>query len=96
LFGIDGGSGSGYIDLSLSQPFAGMWSFDAHIGHQRIDGASELDYSDWSIGISKVLGAGFSSSLTYIDTNAEKDLYTNAFGKYLGKSAVILNLSKSF
>lgn len=96
LFGIDDGAGSGYIDFSLSQPFAETWSFDAHAGHQRIDGASDLDYSDWSIGISKDFGNGFSGSLAYIDTNAERDLYTNAFGKYLGKSTAILSLGKSF
>jgi len=96
LFGIDGAAGSGYLDLSLSQAFAETWTFDAHVGRQWVDGASALDYTDWSLGVSKDFGNGFGLSLAYVDTNAEKDIYTNAFGKYLGKGTGILTLSKSF
>jgi uncharacterized protein (TIGR02001 family) len=96
LFGIDGASGSGYLDLALSQGFAEKWNFDAHVGHQRVDGYSDLDYTDWSLGVSRDLGNGFSVALAYVDTNADKNLYTNAFGKYVGKATGILTLSKDF
>ena len=96
LFGIDGANGSGYLDLALSQGFAESWTFDAHVGHQRVDGFSDLDYTDWSLGVSRDLGNGFGLSLAYVDTNADKDFYTNAFGKYVGKATGILTLSKDF
>jgi uncharacterized protein (TIGR02001 family) len=96
LFGIAGASGSGYLDLALSQGFAEKWTFDAHVGHQRVDGYSDLDYTDWSLGVSRDLGNGFSVALAYVDTNADKNLYTNAFGKYVGKATGILTLSKDF
>lgn len=96
LFGIDGSEGSGYLDLSLSQGFADKWTFDAHVGRQRVDSFSELDYTDWSLAISRDLGNGFSAALAYVDTNAEKDLYTNAFDDYVGKATGILTLSKDF
>jgi hypothetical protein len=96
LFGIDGASGSGYLDLALSQGFAEKWTFDAHVGHQRVDGYSDLDYTDWSLGVTRDLGNGFGVSLAYVDTNADKNFYTNAFGKYVGKATGILTLSKDF
>ena len=96
LFGIDGANGSGYLDLALSQGFAESWTFDAHVGHQRVDGFSDLDYTDWSLAITRDLGNGFGVTLAYVDTNADKDFYTNAFGKYVGKATGILTLSKDF
>ena len=96
LFGIDGSQGSDYLDLGVSQAFADTWTFDAHIGHQRVDSASDLDYSDWSLAITRDLGNGFSLALAYVDTNADKNLYTNAFDHYVGKATGILTLSKDF
>jgi uncharacterized protein (TIGR02001 family) len=96
LFGIDGSEGSDYLDLSLSQGFAEKWTFNAHVGHQRVDSYSDLDYTDWNVGVSRDLGNGFSLALAYVDTNADKNFYTNAFGKYVGKATGILTLSKDF
>ncbi|MEP6881554.1 MAG: TorF family putative porin [Dokdonella sp.] len=96
LFGIDGSGGSGYLDLAMSQGFADKWTFNAHVGHQRVDSISDLSYTDWSLGVSRELGNGFSLALAYVDTNAEKDLYTNAFNHYVGKATGILTLSKDF
>ena len=94
LFGIDGSEGSGYLDLALSQGFADKWTFNAHVGHQRVDSFSDLSYADWSLGVSRDLGNGFSLALAYVDTNAERALYTNAFDHYVGKATGILTLSK--
>ena len=96
LFGISDSDGSGYLDLSLSQGFAEKWTFDAHVGRQWVEGASDLSYTDWSLGLSYDIGHGFGVSLAYIDTNADKDLYTNAFGKYVGDATGVLSLSKAF
>ncbi|MEZ5463483.1 TorF family putative porin [Dokdonella sp.] len=96
LFGISDSEGSGYLDLSLSQGFAEKWTFDAHVGRQWVDGDNALSYTDWSLGLSYDIGSGFGVSLAYIDTNASKDLYTNAFGKYVGDATGVLTLSKAF
>lgn len=96
LFGIEGSDGSGYLDLSLSQGFAEKWTFNAHVGHQRVDSYSDLDYTDWSLAIARGLGNGFGLALAYVDTNAEEDFYTNAFDHYVGKATGILTLTKKF
>ncbi len=96
LFGIDTTNGSGYLELALSQGFAEHWTFDAHVGHQRVDGFSDLDYTDWSLGFTRDLGNGFGVSLAYVDTNADKGLYTNALDKYVGKATGVVTLSKDF
>lgn len=96
LFGISDSDGSSHLDLSLSQGFAEKWTFDAHLGRQWVEGASDLSYTDWSLGLSYDIGHGFGASLAYVDTNADKDLYTNACGKYVGDATAVLGLSKSF
>ena len=96
LFGISDSEGSGYLDLGLSQGFAEKWTVDAHVGRQWVDGDNALSYTDWSLGLSYDIGHGFGVSVAYVDTNARQDLYTNAFGKYVGDATGVLTLSKAF
>lgn len=96
LFGYDDSDGSGYLSLSYEQAFGEGWTASAHYGQQKIKGNREFDYDDWSVGVAKALPGGFSIGLTWTDTDADRALYTNAFGKHLGDSAFVLSLGKSF
>ncbi|ANB16216.1 TorF family putative porin [Dokdonella koreensis] len=95
-FGWADSKHSDYIELNYSLPFAEVWTLDAHVGRQTIDGTRGADYTDWKIGIGYDFGHGFSLAAAYVDTNADKDYYTNAYGKYLGKQTGVLTLTKSF
>lgn len=96
LFGAPDSKNSQYYDLSASVP-TGIWdlNLDAHVGYQKIRNMDDGSYTDWSLGLSRDFGP-FSVSLAYIDTNADRDLYTNADGRYTGRAAAVLNLSASF
>src|SRR6185312_2417238 len=75
---------SGYVDLSANYEFAPSWVLNAHAGHQRIDGISIASYSDYKLGVTKNFDKGFSVALAYCDTDAERSVYTNPFGHFLG------------
>lgn len=97
LFGVPDSKNSQYYDLSASFP-TGVWgtTLDAHVGYQKVRNLDDGSYTDWSLGISKDWGHGFTTALSYIDTNADRDVYVNTKGKYTGRAAALLSLNKSF
>lgn len=96
LFGFDDSKNSGYLSLGWEHEFDGGWTVGASAGRQRIANDSEASYSDWSASIGKSFDSGFGLSLTYVDTNADQDLFTNAFGEKLADAALVLGVSFSF
>lgn len=95
-FGWADSKHSDYVELNYSLPFAEVWTLDLHVGRQTIDGTSGADYTDWKVGVGYDFGQGYSLSAAYVDTNADRDYYTNAFGKNVGKSTGVVTLTKSF
>ncbi|WP_323012245.1 TorF family putative porin [Castellaniella sp.] len=97
LFGVAGSKNSQYYDLSGSfpTPFWGL-AVNVHAGHQRVRNLEDGSYTDWSVGLKRSWDNGFAVTLTYMDTNADETVYTNAKGRYIGKQTVIAQLSKSF
>lgn len=97
LFGVPDSKGSQYYDLKGSFE-TGVWGImaDGHVGYQKVSGTNDASYTDWLLGVSKSWGKGFSTSLAYIDTNADRALYTNVQGKYIGRSTVLLSITKKF
>jgi uncharacterized protein (TIGR02001 family) len=95
-FGFADSKDSDYLDLSANWDFAPSWVINAHVGHQRIDHFSAADYTDWKLGITKAFSNGFAIALGYYDTNAEKGVYTNPDGEFLGRDTGVLSLTKTF
>ena len=93
---FDDSEKSDYIELNWNQPFADIWTLNAHVGKQTVDGFSDADYTDYKLGVTVSLPHGFSLSGAYVDTDAEKAIYTNAYGKFLGKQTGVLTLTKAF
>lgn len=95
-FGFSDSENSDYIEVNWNQPFAGIWTLNAHVGKQTIDGLGDADYTDYKLGVTVALPHGFSLAAAYIDTNAEESVYTNAYGKFLGKQTGVVTLTKAF
>ncbi|MDA3878676.1 MAG: TorF family putative porin [Halothiobacillus sp.] len=105
-YGVPGSKGSSYIQLDGHYPLTADLTLDAHLGHQKIKGpSSALSYSDWLLGATYTMPAatfapGWAVSLAYIDTNANKGLYTlsdySGQSKYIAGPTAVLSLSKSF
>lgn len=96
LFGVPNSKNSQYYELNASVP-TGVWglSVDGHVGYQRVRNLDDGSYTDWSVGVSKSWNS-FTAALAYVDTNADRDLYTNSKGRYTGKAAVMLTLTQNF
>ena len=96
LFGFVDSQGSGYVDLAANLPAVEGLVVNLHAGRQRIAHNGAASYTDWKLGITKDFGAA-SAALAYIGTNARKSAYASpANGKFLGKSALLLTVSKTF
>lgn len=96
LFGYVDSKGSGYLDLSANFDAGNGCTVNFHAGRQRVHNNSAADYSDWKVGVTKDLGFA-SVQLAAVGTNASKTAYASpANGKFLGKNALQLTLSKTF
>lgn len=97
-FGADGNGdsdGSEYIDLTASYVFGNGWGVDAHVGHQKVRNYEDFDFTDYRLGVSKDLGSGWKASVAWINTNADKDLYT-IDGVNTGASKWLASIVRTF
>ena len=96
LFGFVDSKNSGYLDLAANLETGHGLIVNLHAGHQRVAHNSAASYTDWKIGITRDVGVA-TAALAYIGTNAGKVAYASpANGKFLGKSALVLTISKTF
>lgn len=96
LYGFAESDGSGYLDLSLNHEFSAGWIVNAHVGRQRVKGLSVASYTDWKLGLTRNFADGWSLAAAYSDTDADRAVYTNPFGNYLGRATGTLTLTKAF
>lgn len=94
LFGFVDSKNSAYLDLSANFDAGSGYIVNLHAGHQKIRNNSLSNYSDWKVGATRDFGFA-SLQLAAVGSNADKAAYT-VKGKYLGKSALQLTLSKTF
>jgi uncharacterized protein (TIGR02001 family) len=95
LFGTGNSKGSGYLDLSATFDLGNGWGVVPHLGHQRVANNGNFSYTDVALTVTKeAYGLVFSGMLVGTDTS--KALFTNANGKYLGKTAIVLGVKKNF
>jgi uncharacterized protein (TIGR02001 family) len=95
LFGFFDSKNSYYVDLNATFE-TGFWglTFTPHIGYQRVAHNSNFSYTDWSLGLGKDFGNGFSASLAYVDTNTSNYIAPN--GKDLGKATAVLGAKYTY
>lgn len=96
LFGFADSKHSWYADLTANVPLD-VWdlTLNAHVGYQKVQVAN-ASYVDWKLGLTKDLGNGLALAVAYIDTNADKAVYTNAKGRYMGRGTAWASLTKTF
>lgn len=96
LFGFVGSSNSGYLDLAANLEACNGLVVNLHAGHQRVAHHAAASYTDWKIGVTRELGV-VTAALAYVGTDAGKTAYASpANGKFLGKAALVLTVSKTF
>lgn len=96
LFGFVDSKNSGYLDLAANLEAGDGLVVNLHAGRQRVARNSAASYTDWKIGVTRDFGIA-TAALAYIGTNASRTAYASpANGKFLGKSALVLTVSKTF
>ncbi|MYM26641.1 hypothetical protein GTP46_28880 [Duganella sp. FT135W] len=96
LFGFADSKNSGYLDLGANIEASDGWTVNLHAGRQQVKHNDAASYTDWKLGVSKDFGV-VTGALAVIGTNAQEAAYTSAAnGKFLGKTALQLTISKVF
>jgi uncharacterized protein (TIGR02001 family) len=93
LFGTPDSKGSGYLDIGANVELATGLVLNLHAGRQRIENYSPLSYNDYKVGVTKDFGF-MSVALAAVKTNS--DVFLTPQGKNMGKSGVVLTVSKTF
>ena len=97
LFGFADSKYSQYFDLSGNFD-TGVWGLvvNVHAGRQIVRNVDNGSYTDWKLGVTKDFGQGLSVSLAYLDTNADRAVYTNTRGRDMGRATGLLSVTKTF
>lgn len=96
LFGFVDSKDSGYLDFAANIDAGNGLIVNLHAGRQRVAHNPAASYTDWKVGMTRDFGV-VSGSLAYIGTDASQVAYASpANGKFLGKSALVLTVSKTF
>jgi uncharacterized protein (TIGR02001 family) len=96
LFGVADSKGSGYFDVSASFDLGGGLMLSPHVGHQTVRHNAVASYTDYSLTLSKDLD-GIVVSGAVIGTDADKGFYASPVnGKFMGKTAFVVGLKKTF
>ncbi|MBF6989176.1 MULTISPECIES: TorF family putative porin [Cupriavidus] len=87
--------GSGYLELNADVPLPEDFVLGLHVGRQWVRNYGAFNYTDWRAVVSKSFGTGWTVSLAYTGTNADRSLWV-ADGKRLGTAHWILGLKRVF
>jgi len=96
LFGFAGSKHSGYLDVGANIDLAQGLTLNLHAGRQKVKNNEFYSYTDWKVGLTKDFGV-VTGALAVIGTNASEAAYASpANGKFLGKTALVASISKTF
>jgi uncharacterized protein (TIGR02001 family) len=95
IFGFANSKNSGYLDLGANIDVAEGTQLNLHVGHQTVKNSGAFSYTDWKVGVTKDFGI-VSGSLAAIGTNTSAYVGPGTSGKNLGKTGVVVAVSKTF
>jgi len=74
-----------------------------HVGRQTIPNQNSAtntgdaaDYTDYALTLAKDFGSGLTGTVAAMSTDAKENFYTDANGRFLGKSVVLVGVKYSF
>lgn len=95
LFGFADSKQSGYLDIGANLELAEGTTLNLHAGHQRVKNNSAFSYTDWKVGVTKDFGFA-TGAIALIGTDTDNYRGPAPDSKNLGKSAVVVSISKTF
>jgi uncharacterized protein (TIGR02001 family) len=107
-FSIPDTSGTDYLDFAANYDMGSGWGLVGHIGLLKVKGYSDLDYTDYKLGVTKDI-TGWILGAAYVGTNAKGNCPANAttspycFSNPAGQSprdagrgTIVLSVGKTF
>ena len=114
---LDGSGPQAYI--GETENLGDGWGVNGHVGHlfakdykYKTTGNQSISYTDWKVGVTKDVGAGWIVGASYVGTNAQGSCNTGEFycfytsyssngshsdkTKDAGRDTVVLSVSKTF
>lgn len=96
LFGFVDSKRSGYLDIGANIDAGNSLTVNLHAGHQTVRNTAVSNYTDWKAGVTRDFGV-FTLAGALIGTNADRVAYASPEnGKFLGKSALVVTIGKTF
>ncbi len=103
VFGFANADGSGYLDLSASVPIGetGLTA-GVHWGSFEFENNRVQDYDDWKLSLAYDLGklsevgSGVTVGVMYTDSNADRAVWTDGNGEFLGRDTTTVWIAKAF
>ncbi len=95
LFGSTDSKNSGYLDIGANLNVAEGLVLNLHAGHQKVKSHSDFSYTDWKVGLTKDFGV-VSGSIAAIGTNTSSYVGPASDAKDLGKTSLVVAVSKTF
>lgn len=88
---------SGYLEVAANIDIAEGTQLNLHAGHQRIRNAtvSGISYTDYKVGVTKDFGIA-SLSAAIVGTDSNSKAYPSPSNKNLGRTALVVSVSKTF
>ena len=110
-FQVPDTKGTDYIDFSATYDLGAGWGVNGHVGRLKVHNYSELDYTDYKLGVTKDL-TGWLFGASLIGTNAKGSCPFTATGspycfadstfgfdgksKDAGRTTIVLSVGKTF
>lgn len=96
LFGYADSRNSGYLDVTANFDIGDGFSLAPHVGHQTVRHLAAASYTDYSLTLAKDF-SGLVLSGSLVGTDADKTTYASPVnGKFMGKTALVVGLKKTF
>jgi uncharacterized protein (TIGR02001 family) len=103
-FGVANSRGTYYLEAAATFDLGNGFALTPHIGYQKYDGStagvsnsSFASYTDYSLGVTKDMGNGFTLSATLVGTDTKDPFYqSGANGKDLGKTGLVVGAKYAF
>jgi uncharacterized protein (TIGR02001 family) len=107
-FSIPDTSGTDYFDFAATYDLGNGWGLLGHVGLLKVKGYSDLDYTDYKLGVTKDI-TGWVLGAAYVGTNAKGNCpfdattspycFSNSIGQSsrdAGRGTIVLSVGKTF
>ena len=94
LFGFENSENSSYLDVGAEVELVHDYTLNLHVGRQRVKNNSDFSYTDWLVGVTKNYSLA-TVGLAAVGTNNDYYLGPGLQSKNLGKTGLVLSLSKT-